>query len=177
MASLPNIIELAFDGMVAGWGTQPRGPAAQVDDRASPLSRYLDTAFPDLGVMHGPFAQAVDGAVTVRPPGLGPSPMAARADWSDVERAINYRLRLALSADVGLAPAHGIAALTRIQTPWPVLADGAFQHARRGLAGLHRDRGSDRTSPWVSPTAPRLAAARRRLAGRPCSVPELDSGA
>jgi hypothetical protein len=116
--------------MVGGWGWAPMMLAAQADDRASPLRRYLDACLPALGVMHGPLAGALAGAVTVRPPGLGPSPMMLPAYWAEIENAVNYRLRLALAADVGLAPAHGIARLMRsTQTPWPVLNGGSFQRA------------------------------------------------
>ena len=72
---------------------------------ASPLGRYLAGCLPDLAAMHGPMVRALRGAATVHPPGLGPSPMMRPTYWAEVELAVNYRLRLALAADVGLAPA------------------------------------------------------------------------
>ncbi|MDT3446780.1 hypothetical protein [Pseudofrankia sp. BMG5.37] len=60
-----------FGSTAAGWGGQPVTLAAQVDDPASLLSRHLDTALPDVAVMHGPLVRALDGAVTIRPPGSG----------------------------------------------------------------------------------------------------------
>ncbi|MCM3920248.1 hypothetical protein ND748_00905 [Frankia sp. AiPs1] len=63
--------------------------------------------------MHGPLVRALRGATTVRPPGLGPSPMMRHTYGDDLGRAMTYRLRLAFAADVGLAPGRGVRFLQR----------------------------------------------------------------
>ena len=72
------------------------------------------------------------------------------AYWTDIELAVNYRLRLALAADVGLAPAQGMALLQRTMPGgWPVLADGAFQFALASL--VHQARPHDPGTPLPLP--------------------------
>jgi len=100
--------------------------------------------------MHGSLVRALQGTTTLRPPGLGPSPMMRRGYPGDIARAMNYRLRLALAADVGLAPARGMALLQRVMPgEWPVLTSGAFALALARLA--HEVRPHDPATPVALP--------------------------
>ena len=126
------------------------GLATQAGDPGSPLRRYLATHLPNLPAMHGSLVRALQGTTTLRPPGLGPSPMMRRGYPGDIARAMNYRLRLALAADVGLAPARGMALLQRIMPgEWPVLTSGAFALALARLA--HETSPHDLATPVALP--------------------------
>ena len=126
------------------------GLAGQAQDPDSPLRQYLTAHLPNLSAMHGPLVRALQGATTLRPPGLGPSPMMRRDYPGEIARAMNYRLRLALAADVGLAPARGMALLQRVMPgEWPVLTSGAFALALARLA--HETSPHDPATPVALP--------------------------
>jgi hypothetical protein len=74
--------------------------------------------------------------------------MLARTYGTDLALGINYRLRLALTADAGLGAAHGMARLAR-SGQWPVLSDGAFQFAVASL--IHMARPHDPATPLPLP--------------------------
>lgn len=121
------------------WGSL----TAQVADDTSPLSRYLAEHLPALAVMAGPLTAALRSArPTLRPPGLNPTPL-DRTYWADAGAAVDYRLRLSLTPDIGPAPERGASLLAHRVEPglWGILATGDVD--RHAVALVEQARAHD----------------------------------